>query len=270
MSKNKGICGRPYFWIINDLHGVFARANAYGRIAAGFAVILAITIFSSCGGKGSEAPANVAGNWKGSYTTTGRSGVSISLALSQDAGNISGSFYVKGRKAGNLTGTVSGSSVVIDFASRGCTASLKGEGEMKNGELIMSFTGFDCLHSLSLQNAPGNLKKVEIYKVDGYWSGTAASGQKYEFEIALSGGKYMVQTIKFWPIGCGGIVSIEIPDFSLEININEASEVYWADIGGKENRLEWEFTSDTTAKGVIVDEVFFECPVDATWEARKI
>ena len=129
---------------------------------AGLMLFSLVAISCSGGGGGgssddSNGTSNISGTWEGTYLTSLVPTTGITLNLSQDGNEFSGT-YSGADFSGSLTGTITGNIITFDLdPSADCPGDFDGSGAISGSSLTLTFSGADCLGSH--RNGQANLTK---------------------------------------------------------------------------------------------------------------
>jgi len=126
-------------------------------------ILLSLTAISCSGGGGgggNDDPNGtdiISGTWEGTFSTSLVATSSLTMILSQDGNEFSGSYSAEDA-SGSVTGTITGNTITFDLdPSADCPGDFDGSGTISGSSLTLTFSGADCLGSH--RNGQANLTK---------------------------------------------------------------------------------------------------------------
>ena len=115
------------------------------------AVLICALMAVSCsgggggGGSDSSAASDVTGAWQGTYSTSLVATSDLSLTLTQESNEFSGT-YTTEDSGGSITGTVSGKAITFDLdPAPECPGDFDGSGTIEGSTIVLTFSGANCL-----------------------------------------------------------------------------------------------------------------------------
>ncbi len=153
------------------------------KIKTLFLQIIILCSFISCEKNENQVNTDVAGTWKGSFSSDLIDNTDIMLIIKQDGNTISGNYYAE-RSVGTISGSVDGSKLTYTLTQTTsyCTGTFTGSGTISGESMSFSFQGTDCLGTHA--NGTGDVVKEssgtdlpDFTQLDlaGIWSGTASN-----------------------------------------------------------------------------------------------
>ncbi len=122
--------------------------NARKTIAAALIVAGAALLGTGCGssssGGGDEPAGNIAGTWRGLFTSDSYGGVLI-LNLNQTGSRFTGTYNVNYEDSGTISGDMNGNSFDFELGLPAyCPGDISGSGSINGNSMTLRFSGYDC------------------------------------------------------------------------------------------------------------------------------